>query len=297
MIGQTNAVNPAILDPTFMANGILPRHSTPTRDPHLQYTHQRHSPSTPTEQMRPPHPPNQPMFPNHYQFPLPPQGYYQHPPFVYDMNTITGLSKGLPSTESIPKLTGRENFRAWFEALESAALSANVYPHIASEPSEGAPYDPISIPTYPPSVAPDSPPHVLAFYQQWWQKDNVASHLVTAKLSDTIRLQIPTKSLNRRMPAREILREVQKIYGVVDYTSALVLVSEITNLTCNGEKKLSVDSYISTWRSKFNTLIQSSYNPDGRVLAQNFLLGFPSDDIDWKIWAARHMHFLETDSP
>lgn len=188
----------------------------------------------------------------------------------------------LPNTESIPKLTGRKDFPLWFDAVVSYSYSSNVYSHISEQPPPGVPFSALSYPSYPPPLSDPPTAEQLKASDLWYQRDNLAIHIVISRLDPEVSQQISTFRGHERLTARQVLTDIRKIYGVVDYGSALVLQDEILALRCGGDKKMTVEAYISAWRQKYNAMVRSQYQCDAQALLRSFQLGLPNNSFDWR---------------
>ncbi|KAH6874823.1 hypothetical protein BKA70DRAFT_1128807, partial [Coprinopsis sp. MPI-PUGE-AT-0042] len=269
--------------------------------------------STPSHYALPTRPVSAPHHIPHTPFPPPPQapGYHQNPPQqapVYHYHyppppapippprpsVPVATVNVLPKTDSIPELKGRESFPAWREAIETMAVNHQLFPHIAPPTVPGAPWDPMETPVYRPLISPTPSQAELDAYALWYGRERTLLHILTSRLSPTI---LPTISLRSptgmRLTAREVLHKIETTYGVVDYSSAMVLIDEMEHLS---SANLGIRSYIDTFSGKFNTLVQAKYPYDGQNILRSFMLGLPSSNLDWHAFCD-HLSTLVTTRP
>ncbi|PPQ82886.1 hypothetical protein CVT26_007527 [Gymnopilus dilepis] len=211
------------------------------------------------------------------------------PPFQIPNNALNGVQPlyvssstrpSLPSTKEIPKLTGKSDWGPWHTAVVNLITNQQVYNHISDGLDDGAAYDPLFLPTYPPVVHPNSTPQELNAFNDWWAQDGIAAHILLSRLADSVTNSIPAPNqrLGQRRSARDIYTVLRLIYGIGDYNSAMTLENKIRALTCGAtstSSTLSVPDYIASFRLHTNQMSAAGYPLPPRQLLQLFADGLP----------------------
>ncbi|KDR67710.1 hypothetical protein GALMADRAFT_79643, partial [Galerina marginata CBS 339.88] len=199
---------------------------------------------------------------------------------TFQPNNSSLLKPSLPSTKDIPKLTGKNDWGPWHQAVTDLIANQQVYDHISDGLVNGARFEPSFIPTYPPDVHQNSSQAELAAYNTWWAMDGLAAHVLLSRLSESVLNSIPRANplLGQRRSARDIMASLRQNYGAGDYSAASAIENKIRGLTCSavgGNPGLSVADFISLWRSHTNQMSASGYPLPSRQLLQLFADGLP----------------------
>ena len=101
----------------------------------------------------------QPYDPRYFAQQLPPPQYYYHPyPHTHALNPAPPLSSivhmALPDTSHIPILSGRSDFNAWNNGVQSLIVYLGYAGHIVNPPTPGVAPRPDRTPSYPPILLP-----------------------------------------------------------------------------------------------------------------------------------------------
>jgi GAG-pre-integrase domain len=158
-------------------------------------------------------------------------------------------------------------------------VNHQLYPHIAPPVDPNAPWDPMEMPVYRPPITPTSTREEMEDYGVWYGRERMAVHIITSSISASI---LPTIALRgpsgSRLTVREVLGQIDKTYGVADFSSAMVVMDELERLS---SANLGVRGFIDAFCGKFNTLVQAKYPYDGRTVLRSFMRGLPSNDLNW----------------
>ena len=88
--------------------------------------------------------------------------------------------------KDIPILTGKHNWRPWHTAIWMLIDCSNLLSHIHESMLPGALYDPDLEPSFPPTIALDSPQDKKDLYSEWWNHDKIAAYILTSRLSPNV---------------------------------------------------------------------------------------------------------------
>lgn len=146
----------------------------------------------------------------------------------------------IPPTKDIPRLTGKSDWGPWNLAIINLITNQQVYSHISDGLDDGATYDPLFIPTYPPVIHPASNQQEHDEFTAWWAQDGIASHILLSRLADPVLYSIPNANphLGQCHSARDIYNSLHQTYGLGDYNSAMSLENKLRVLTANPSKDL-----------------------------------------------------------
>src|SRR5271168_260276 len=131
---------------------------------------------------------------------------------LYSTPFVPVSTKTLPTVTHIPILSGRTDFGAWNDGVRTLLLHLGYLGHVSDPPPAGFTPLPDRVPTYPPPLS--DPPFLaeLSAHKIWWERDNVASHVLLSRLSSVFRSLLPYDDGDSVSPCTsrviyEILRE------------------------------------------------------------------------------------------
>ena len=262
---------------------VIPRSSSPTlyrtsATPHIQYLPNPHGPPPPI----PPRPSSvsSPMHTNFVHHPQPVRLPTVRPPSTQPVchahchsssSSSSVLSKTLPTVTHIPLLTSKTDFYAWDEGVTSLLRANGLLSHIL-DPSE--PLD-LSRPDRMPSPPPILPPHPLrediGVFNLWWDRDNVAQHILVSRLGSIPRGLIPSPNISTRT-ALSIYKMLSQYYGSGSFTDCAELLISLHNSTCTTGR---VSEYVSKWLSGISRLQSARFIYNIKVCMTSFVRGLP----------------------
>ena len=148
-----------------------------------------------------------------------------------------------------------------------------LFGHIANPPPTGYLPLPDRIPSYMPVLSEVPSPVELTAYHNWWENDNVVSHILIARLSPTTRSLLPYDDGDSGMPrsARAIYEVLCNVYHLRGYTSGSALYSELRALSCGAW----VQDFVTKWRAGISQLRSARYPLVFREVIEYFLSKLP----------------------
>ena len=224
------------------------------------------SPFSPVSVSRNPRPPP--------TFPVPPSAPGQTTPL-----------KVLPSVSHIPLLGSKRDFNSWIQSVDQTITSLGLYDHICDlDYGVGLDErDPASLPLDPSfrsDIRPSQPPAALTAlssaedrvaYAKWWEDDNRAQWVLTAKLGAHARSYLPPGPATHQT-ARSIYQRLRRGMGLDNFTQAGALFHKLTTLACHPSRVL---DYVSTWREYVVQLVSARFLLQARYLIFCFLAQLP----------------------
>jgi hypothetical protein len=182
-----------------------------------------------------------------------------------------------PNVSNISLLTAHKDWGTWHEAVLTLLDNLTISNHICDPLS---PYltivDPDLIPSYPPVLRLDHTPNELAAWSAWWKADGIASHILTSRLSESVRGVLPPRcdpSSGAKRTAREVLHVLQKNFGIGDWSHASTLKSRLFALKATHQN---VESYVHTYCRAIAESSSSGFPIPLLDLLQHFVDNLPS---------------------
>jgi hypothetical protein len=196
-------------------------------------------------------PPNVPHYSPPFAHPYPPPSF-PNPPIQYvyclpppnSQASPFSQSKTLPSVTHISILTSKSDFYAWDEGVTSLLQHLGLLGHILDP---GKPLDhsrPDRVPVPEPVLTAMPTPQELAASKRWWEDDNVAQHVLMARLGSTLRGLVPSSSIANRS-ARTIYSTLTQYFGLSSFADGSELHRSLNDSTCTAGR---VQEYVSKWR-------------------------------------------------
>ena len=217
-----------------------------------------------------PHVPNMPYQPvsntpsHSYALPFPPASHNPPIQYVYCLptpsssapfqlpshSTLHTFSKMLPSVLHISLLNSKSDFHTWDEGVTSLLCHLGLLGHIL-DPSEPLdPSQPDCVPL-PKPVLPASPtPAELTAFTCWWDNDNVAQHVLIARIGSTPRSLLPSSNIANRS-ARSIYSTLTHYYGLCSWSDGSELLNTLNTSICTPG---CIQEYVSKWRTGISRL-------------------------------------------
>ncbi|PBL03320.1 hypothetical protein ARMGADRAFT_1004076 [Armillaria gallica] len=132
----------------------------------------------------------------------------------YDTYSSPFLSTSfsVPSTTSIPELTGKSTWMHWLRGVKSVADLHGVFPHIVEDPPNFVSPNPMRRASYPPLVDQRSTPQDWETYVVWQRRDTVMMHILSSKLSSDVSSVIPMIDDPECTTAREMLACLRRYF-------------------------------------------------------------------------------------
>ncbi|KAG6829610.1 hypothetical protein H0H87_010708, partial [Tephrocybe sp. NHM501043] len=131
-----------------------------------------------------PYEPEHPLAPN---YPLP------HPDAHPHIVSYTTPYCSLPDVKSIPSLHTKSDWTKWSMFVVNMVDNLGLYGHLCHIPTEGQVWDPTSIARLLLYFDEYSDKEATLAFKDFWDADNIISHILTSKLSDTILYSLPNK--------------------------------------------------------------------------------------------------------
>ena len=242
------------------------------------YLNQNHFPTlaSHSDVFQPSFVPVHPLPPDQTQ--RPPHGFHEQPhshrPQLPTPDVQPRPIKSLPNVSHVPILTGRVNFGAWNDGVRTLILHMGLLGHIANPPQSGYPPLPDRVPSYMPTLSMTPSTVELASYRDWWEDDNIVSHVLIARLNATTRSLLPYDDGDSGMPrcARAIYDVLCNTYHLRGYTSGSALYSELRALSCGPR----VQDYVTKWRAGVSQLRSARYPLVFREVIESFLSKLPA---------------------
>jgi hypothetical protein len=180
-------------------------------------------------------------------------------------------SKTLPTVSHIPVLTSKSNFFAWDEGVTSLLHANGLLGHIM-DPSE--PID-LSQPDRMASPLPTLPPAPLReeidVFNSWWDRDNVAQHILITHLGSIPRSLLPSPNVVTRT-ALSIYKMLSHYYGTCSFADCTELLSSLHTSSCTSGRVL---EYVSKWRSSVSCLQSAKFIFNIKICISLFIRGLP----------------------
>ena len=199
---------------------------------------------------------------------------FLHPPTCHShchSHTSSSTIKTLPTVTHIPLLTSKTDFFAWDEGVTTLLRANGLLGHIL-DPSE--PMD-LSRPDRMASPPPVLPHHALreeiAQFNSWWDRDNIAQHILVSRLGNIPRGLLPSPNIATRT-ALSIYKMLSQYYGTSNFTDCAEILTSLQNLTCTSGR---VVDYVSKWRTGISRLQSARFIYNVKLCINYFVRGLP----------------------
>jgi len=180
-------------------------------------------------------------------------------------------SRTLPSVSHISILNSKSDFHTWDEGVTSLLRHLGLLGHILdpSEPLDPSRPDRVPLPE---PILPASPtPAALTTFTRWWDDDNIAQHVLVARLGSTPRGLLPSSSIANRS-ARSIYSMLAHYYGLCSWSDGSELLNTLNASICTPGR---VQEYVSKWRTGISRLRSARFPINVKLLISNFVRGLP----------------------
>jgi len=114
-------------------------------------------------------------------------------------------------------------------------------------------------------------PAELTAFTRWWDNDNVAQHVLIARLGSTPRGLLPSSNIANRS-ARSIYSTLTHYYGLCSWSDGSKLLNTLNTLICTPGH---VQEYISKWCMGISRLRSARFPINVKILISNFVRGLP----------------------
>ena len=200
--------------------------------------------------------------------------------------------KTLPTVTHIPILSGRTDFGAWNDGVRALIQHLGYTGHISNPPASGVAPRPEHIPTFPPVLSADPTVSELAAYKQWWECDNVVTHVLLARLHSIVRAILPSDDdddTTAPRTSRMVYTVLRKTYSVHGHASGSALYTELRNLLCGSR----VQEYVTKWRGGVSQLRSARHHFSVRDVIEAFLDKLPTS-IPYQILRFKYMDQIDS---
>jgi len=180
-------------------------------------------------------------------------------------------SKTLPSVSHISLLNSKSDFHTWDKGVTSLLRHLGLLGHILdpSEPLDPSRPDRVPLPEPVLSASPTSAE--LTAFTRWWDNDNVAQHVLIARLGSTPRGLLPSSNIANRS-ARSIYSTLTHYYGLCSWSDGSELLNTLNTSICTPGR---VQEYVSKWRTGISRLRSARFPINVKILISNFVRGLP----------------------
>ena len=180
-------------------------------------------------------------------------------------------SKTLPSISHISLLNSKSDFHTWDEGVTSLLHHLGLLGHILglSEPLD--PSRPDRMPLPEPVLLASPTPAELTAFTRWWDDDNIAQHVLMARLGSTPRGLLPFSNITNRS-ARSIYSTLTHYYGLCSWSDGSELLNTLNASICTPGR---VQEYVSKWRTGISRLRSARFPINVKILISNFVRGLP----------------------
>ena len=139
--------------------------------------------------------------------------------------SFLSVSKTLPSVAHIPLLTLKHDFFPWDKGVQALIHANRLIGHILDPSAFVDLSHPDLCPTPPPVLTMSSSP------QGWWDKDNVAQHILVTRLGGVPQGLLPSSLMNT-CTALSIYQILIHYYGTCNFVDCTELLNSLHNSTC-----------------------------------------------------------------
>ena len=272
--------------PSYRHQSLTPVDQIPMPPSASHFINQNHFPTIPSHSDVFQQPLQQPHFVPMNAPPVPPdvtQRPYPHAqwPYLHEhlhhytphADSQSHTPKPLPNVSHVPILTRCVDFGAWNDGVRTLILHMGLLGHIANPPSPGYLPLPDWVPSYMPTLSMVPSTMELTVYRDWWEDDNIVSHILIARLSATACSLLPYDDGDSGMPrcACAVYEVLCSTYHLRGYTSGSALHSELHALTCGPR----VQDFVTKWRAGISQLRSARSPLVFREVIEYFLPDFP----------------------
>ena len=179
--------------------------------------------------------------------------------------------KTLPTVSHIPVLTAKTDFFAWDEGVTTLLRANGLLGHILD------PSDPIDL-SRPDRMASPAPilshrplAEEISAFNLWWDRDNVAQHVLMSRLGQLPRGLLPPPNITTRT-ALSIYKTMTKYYGTCSFADCTELLNSLHNSTCTPGR---VSDYVTKWRTGLSRLQSARFVFNVKICISLFVRGLP----------------------
>ena len=261
------------------------RHFSPSHIQQPQYNHSHHHaynhPQHAYNHIQPAynHFPPSPVQPLYHNQPLPNtfphQNSFAHIPPPLPLSSPSPVtcsaSKTLPTVSHIQILTSKLDFYAWDEGVTSLLRANNLIGHILDPSAYVDPTRPDLAPLPAPILTATSTIPEIELSNRWWANDNIAQHILVARLGSVPRGLLPASNITTRT-ALSIYKLLLQYYGTSNFADCTELLTSLHNSVCTSGR---VQEFVSKWRTGISKLQSARYDFNIKICISVFVRGLP----------------------
>ena len=198
-------------------------------------------------------------------------------PYYYPMQPVQpppNPVRTLPTLTHIPLLNSRLDFAPWDSGIRSVLRSLGLIGHIAVTGDPIDPLRPETMPSHPPNLTQGYDQAALMAYRQWWDRDAIADHVISTRLSNLVRASLPPDNILGTGTARAVYEAIRQLYGLRGLADGLAIYNALMSLPCNPHH---VQDFVIKWRAGVSRLHECQYPISSRLMIQQFVSRLPAD--------------------
>ena len=181
------------------------------------------------------------------------------------------VSKTLPTVTHIPLLTSKTDFFAWDEGVTTLLRANGLIGHILDPSDPVDLYRPDRMASPPPTLSSCPLAEELNIFNLWWDRDNVAQHILVSRLGHLPRGHIPPPNIATRT-ALSIYQLLTQYYGTCSFADCTELLNSLHNSTCTSGR---VSDYVTKWRTGLSRLQSARFVFNVKICISLFVRGLP----------------------
>lgn len=116
-----------------------------------------------------------------------------------------------------------------------------------------------------------SPAEDLGDFNLWWDRDNVAQHILVSHLGSLPRGLLPSPNISSRT-ALSIYKMLTQYFGTCNFADCTELLNALHNSSCTAGR---VQEYVTKWRSGFSGLQSAKFVLNIKICISLFVRGLP----------------------
>jgi len=179
--------------------------------------------------------------------------------------------KTLPSVTHISLLNSKSDFYAWDKGVTAFLCHLGLLGHILDSLAILDPSRPDRFPVPEPVLSASPTTAELSASKQWWDNDNVAQHVLMARLGGTPRRLLPSSNITNRT-ALLIYSTLTHYYGLRGWADGTELLNSLNSSTCTPGR---VHEYVSKWQTGISCLRSAQFPLSIKLIISNFARGLP----------------------
>ena len=166
----------------------------------------------------------------------------------------------------------KPDFYTWDEGVTSLLRANNLIGHILDPSTHVDPMRPDLAPTPAPILSRTSTAQEIELSNCWWADDNIAQHILIARLGSIPRGLLPASNISTRT-ALSIYKLLLHHYGTSSFADCTELLTSLHNSVCTTGR---VREFVSKWRTGISKLQSARYDFNIKICISVFVRGLPS---------------------